>query len=149
MTAPKSNSKVRRSPSRKAESKPLKPSDNLLRTVIDDSILNMIMNALNEDSETSPGDIEPFHSQSQGVVLKTFRRSDSPETPSNIGQRFGKWVVVSPGYQNPSCREAYFLLRCECGAIDAKPQSAVISGQSVSCGCGKKVRRGNRLSKTR
>lgn len=91
---------------------------------IDGSILNMLMQALETD------DAQP---SVPNVKLDT----DSVRE----GKRFGKWKILSREYKNPGCKEPYFLLRCECGTIQARPQSSVVSGQSQSCGCSQKISR--------
>lgn len=59
--------------------------------------------------------------------------------PIAVGDRFGKWIVVSKAdpYINPSSRAACtrWHLRCECGREGVRNPEQLRSGQSQHCGC--------------
>jgi hypothetical protein len=68
------------------------------------------------------------------------------EITASLGQRFGKWKVRSLRYYGPKTTEPHFLLRCECGSIQARPQSLITSGKSTSCGCADKPRKTSKMA---
>ena len=96
-----------------------------------------VSNRLKSVAPSGKGEVK----NSTKEVMNTLEPETETETQivARIGQQIGKWRILSLKYQNPSCKEPYFLLRCECGTIRAVKQSDVTSGQSASCGCAKKV----------
>lgn len=56
------------------------------------------------------------------------------------GQRFGKLVAVSDTGQRTKSRSVIWLCRCDCGNEVKLPSSALVSGNTKSCGC---LRNGN------
>ena len=66
--------------------------------------------------------------------------------PSMIGQRYGKWVVISESaYRSRSSRGRHWLCKCDCGVKKPVRNDLLSSGRSKSCGCSKI----NRLIKER
>jgi hypothetical protein len=51
----------------------------------------------------------------------------------NIGERYGKWVVVSGGSDS-----RHRTCRCDCGTVKEVRTDHLIDGRSRSCGCSKK-----------
>lgn len=57
-----------------------------------------------------------------------FKRKDL------TGERFGRWTVIAYGHTSEK-RVAYWLCRCDCGAVREVRTSSLTSGRSKSCGC--------------
>ena len=54
--------------------------------------------------------------------------------PDLIGQRFGRYIVLERSRVDKS-RAQHWLCKCECGAMKQPTTSALIKGESQSCGC--------------
>jgi hypothetical protein len=50
-----------------------------------------------------------------------------------IGDRFGRWTVIDTMRIN----SRLWLCECECGNQKYNPASALLSGKTTSCGCGR------------
>jgi hypothetical protein len=142
----KSKSSHKRSPSQKQSRSDSQTQtadrDNTVRSVADAAILNTLLAALSSDSDHPQQDnaLASYPDLSQWIDFQPLAQTPSSEKQMSValGQRFGKWKIISLGYENPSCKEPHFLLRCDCGSVKVRPQALVISGQSKSCGCKKK-----------
>lgn len=60
--------------------------------------------------------------------------------PEFIGQRFGKWITVEFSHYSiikttGAKGSSYFLCRCDCGKEKVVCRTALLNGQSTSCGC--------------
>jgi hypothetical protein len=64
------------------------------------------------------------------MAKRTMRRGDSL-----VGNRYGKQVVLR------AVGDGKVEIRCDCGVVKATPIQYLISGQSKSCGCGRRDRR--------
>lgn len=65
-----------------------------------------------------------------------YERSGAARRSDNVGQRFGKLVVLEMLYGiNEKSREAYCRCICDCGKDTIKPAYGLRSGKIVSCGC--------------
>lgn len=52
------------------------------------------------------------------------------------GKTFGSWKVIKRAKnRSKSDHHAYWLCKCECGRISTVRGSALVTGQSISCGC--------------
>lgn len=51
-----------------------------------------------------------------------------------LGKRFGRWVVVERDLSNPG-HGAKWICKCDCGNQSSVKGYALISGESMSCGC--------------
>ena len=51
------------------------------------------------------------------------------------GQRFGRLTVVSRGERHGKYTGAYWLCKCDCGAMVTVPGSRLRCGETRSCGC--------------
>lgn len=49
-----------------------------------------------------------------------------------IGQKFGKWVVISPPEKRG--RRIRYQCRCECGAVKSVRRDGLLDGTSTTCG---------------
>lgn len=58
----------------------------------------------------------------------------APRIHVQLGQRFGRLVVVDSATRLPSGRRAA-TCRCDCGATVTAALSKVVSGHTTSCGC--------------
>ena len=56
------------------------------------------------------------------------------KTPSLIGSRFGRWIVLSFSHVGYNHRK-YWLCRCDCGTERIIAARHLVSGESRSCGC--------------
>lgn len=65
-----------------------------------------------------------------------------------IGQRFGRWTVVSKAGQN-NHRENTWRCRCDCGKEQDVPTGSLRSGRSQSCRCLGRERRDEGLRRYR
>lgn len=54
-------------------------------------------------------------------------------TDSLIGQRFGRWTVLS--VDKSKKRRTHYMCKCDCGTIKSVCKSILKNGQSKSCGC--------------
>ena len=60
---------------------------------------------------------------------------------SEIGKTFGLWTVLALDETPRPSRQRYYLCRCVCGTERSVRRSALISGKSLNCGCGRASRR--------
>jgi hypothetical protein len=120
-------------------------NNSTVQSVADIAILNTLLTALDSEQAHAqiPSSEKSYPDLSQWIDFQhlpsphnlTSHEPSTTLTPVQLGQRFGNWKILSLDYGNPSCKESHFLLRCDCGAVKAKPQSLILSGQSKSCGC--------------
>ena len=60
---------------------------------------------------------------------------------SEIGKTFGLWTVLALDETPRPSRQRYYLCRCACGTERSVRRSALISGKSLNCGCGRASRK--------
>ena len=52
-----------------------------------------------------------------------------------LGQKFGRWTVISEAGLRPGSRQKNWNCVCICGNTKKVPTSSLTTGQSLSCGC--------------
>lgn len=55
------------------------------------------------------------------------------------GQRFGRLVALSPAHRRVSDGTFFWLCRCDCGHIGTHSGVGLRMGDSLSCGCARRV----------
>ncbi len=60
------------------------------------------------------------------------------------GESYGRWTIER--FSHKDRRNAYFVCRCECGAVSTVRRWSLVSGHSQSCGC-RKVDLGRELGR--
>jgi hypothetical protein len=101
---------------------------NAVRAVTDAAILNTFLTAL---AATNLEEEVVAHSKNSLASTHTSQENSG----INLGQRFGKWRILSLKYHVHNSNEYQLLLRCDCGKIQPKPPIFITSARSTSCGC--------------
>ena len=60
---------------------------------------------------------------------------------SEIGKNLGSWTVLALDETPRPSRQRYYLCRCACGTERSVRRSALVTGKSLNCGCGRTSRK--------
>lgn len=56
-----------------------------------------------------------------------------------LGNRFGKLVVVGACLEKSTPSRKYYVVQCDCGIVKSTRECGLKSGETKTCGCGKKL----------
>lgn len=76
--------------------------------------------------------------------MSTKGQISKKRTPSLVGQRFGKWTVIEElassrcEYRASYQHRIYYTCKCDCGNFGRVDKHSLSTGNSKSCGCGRK-----------
>lgn len=72
--------------------------------------------------------------------FKKVWKREREAAEDEIGKTFGSWTVLAIDVTPRPSRQRYYLCRCVCGTERSVRRSALVSGKSPNCGCGRTSR---------
>ena len=58
-----------------------------------------------------------------------------PKRPTVVGEKFGRWTVISADDLIKKDGRRWTLCQCICGTVRRVMRSRLVNGDSLSCGC--------------
>lgn len=62
-------------------------------------------------------------------------KARGPNPKDIVGEKYGRWTVISYSHRDDRHREKFYICQCECGNTGCVRRAHLVNGSSRSCGC--------------